>query len=81
MTTTTTSARELARRENDGIEVVLLWEKVGDRLTVRVTDERTGDFFEFEAARDRAMHVFHHPYAYAAMLGVEYGSADDLVAA
>ena len=55
--TTTFKRRELAHRANNGIEVSLFWEKVGDVL-------KTDEFFELEIPRDRAMDAFHHPYAY-----------------
>jgi hypothetical protein len=60
------SPRELAYRENDGLRVKLFWDEHHDRLTVAVVDRKTGVSFELEAARDRALDIFHHPYAYAA---------------
>ena len=63
--------KELAQRENDGISVTLLWHTETDRLTVSVRDLRTGEAFELAAGARDAMDVFHHPYAYAARLGVE----------
>ena len=62
--TTTFKRRELAHRANNGIEVSLFWEKVGDVLTLEVYDAKTDEFFELEIPRDRAMDAFHHPYAY-----------------
>lgn len=58
--------RELARRFNDGLEVTLFWQKLTDELTITVSDERRGDYFELTAAPDEALNVFNHPYAYAA---------------
>jgi hypothetical protein len=58
--------RELEQRENDGIEVTLLWQTGTDRLTVSVLDSRTGDAFSLPARPADAMDVFNHPYAYAA---------------
>ena len=57
--------RELAHRTSDGIEVTLLWTKIGDRLSVLVDDWRSGEHFELEPARERALEVYYHPYAYA----------------
>jgi hypothetical protein len=57
--------RELAQRVNDGVEVVLFWHEVTEALTVTVSDERTGRYFELSADPDRALDVFEHPYAYA----------------
>jgi len=66
-TSTTTLTRELDHRESDGIEVRLLWRVHDDRALVAVHDGRTGEAFSVEV-RDgqRALDVFHHPYAYAA---------------
>jgi len=60
------SVRELAFRENDGLEVTLLWDEHTDRLTISVLDAKNGDFFALEAARDTALDVFYHPFSYAA---------------
>ena len=38
--------RELAHRDNDGIEVVLFWNELTNDLTVSVSDQRTGAYFE-----------------------------------
>lgn len=60
--------RELASRRTDGIEVRLLWRSHDDGCLVTVSDGRTGDAFAVEVGRDeRALDVFHHPYAYAAL--------------
>lgn len=67
--------RELAHRENDGVEVVLFWHAVTSGLTVSVSDMRSGAYFELAAAPEDALDVFHHPYAYAAFRGVPYDDA------
>ena len=65
--TTSTLIRELDSRVSDGIEVRLLWRAQDERVLVAVCDGRTGDAFSVEVADDqRALDVFHHPYAYAA---------------
>ena len=65
--TTSTLTRELDSRVSDGIEVRLLWREQDDRVLVAVRDGRTGAAFSVEVADDqRALDVFHHPYAYAA---------------
>jgi hypothetical protein len=56
---------ELAFRTNDGVDVSLLWSRREDRLSVVVTDQKTGDSFEVPARRDKALDVFYHPFAYA----------------
>jgi hypothetical protein len=64
--------RELARRANHGVEVVLFWQQNTDDLTVSVSDERSGAYFELAAAPDQALDVFNHPYAHAAFRGLPY---------
>ena len=59
--------RELDRRTGDGIDVRLLWCQNDDQVTVAVTDTKTGEAFEVPVREgERALEVFHHPYAYAA---------------
>jgi hypothetical protein len=58
--------RELAARESDGINVLLLWAPDEDALTVSVEDVRVGDRFQLSVAPDRALDAFYHPFAYAA---------------
>lgn len=58
--------RELAARESDGINVLLLWNAGSDALTVSVEDVRIGDCFQLAVAPERALDAFYHPYAYAA---------------
>ena len=62
--------RELAHRANDGVEIVLFWNEATDELTVYVSDERSGTYFELAAPCDQALDVFYHPYAYAASIGI-----------
>ena len=63
----TATTRELAYRATDGIEVALHWRSADDRLTVVVSDSRSGEDFELVVAADeRALDVFEHPFAYAA---------------
>jgi hypothetical protein len=59
--------RELDSRVTDGIQVRLLWHEGDGRVTVAVDDTKTGEAFEVPVRDgDRALEVFHHPYAYAA---------------
>ena len=58
--------RELARRENDGLAVVLLWDPGENAVTVSVADTRTGDRFQLAVDGSRALDAFYHPFAYAA---------------
>lgn len=63
---TSSERRELAHRENDGIEVTLLWERAANRVTIRVLDTRADNPLEFEVAGHAALDAFNHPYPYAA---------------
>jgi hypothetical protein len=59
--------RELDSRTSDGIHVRLLWHPRDEHLSVAVDDAKTGETFELPVRHDdRALDVFHHPYAYAA---------------
>jgi hypothetical protein len=67
MTTAITTIRELAQRRNDGLDIRLLWDSTTDRVSVALHDGKTGEGFEVEVGRgERALDVFHHPFAYAA---------------
>jgi hypothetical protein len=59
--------RELDSRISDGIHMQLLWHPLDGHVSVAVNDTKTGETFELEVRHgDRALDVFHHPYAYAA---------------
>jgi hypothetical protein len=64
--TETDVIRELAFRENDGLEVRLLWDSRSDRVLVSVLDLKRGDFLALEPVRDKALDAFYHPFSYAA---------------
>ena len=55
---------ELAHRASKGLDVALLWSRQTGRLVVAVADVRTGESFTVDAPRDRALDVYHHPFAY-----------------
>jgi hypothetical protein len=67
--------RELAARENDGLEVSLLWSKSADRVKVAVADAKLDEEFEFDVAGADALAAFYHPFAYAAARGLCFGEA------
>ena len=68
--TPATTLRELDHRTNDGIDVRLLWDPAADRALVQVTDAKADVEFEVTVRPgERALDVFHHPYAYAAWAG------------
>ena len=60
------ASRELASRESDGVQVLLLWHPQEDALTVTVDDARGGHRFVLAVERARAHDAFYHPFAYAA---------------
>ena len=64
--------RELAHRKSDGVEIVLVWHQPTDELTVTVSDERSGVYFELAAQPHQALDVFDHPYAHAAFQGLTH---------
>ncbi len=66
ITATRDHTRELASRESDGLNVVLLWHPRDGAVTVSVADSRTGDRFELAVEGERALDAFYHPFAYAA---------------
>jgi hypothetical protein len=64
--TANATLRELDHRVSDGIDVRLLWRPEDDRAIVAVSDAKTGESFTLEVGADqRALDVFHHPFAYA----------------
>ena len=64
----TTTVHELAYRNNDSIYVTMFWDSATNAVTVAVTDAKTDDAFEIVVGPgERALDVFHHPFAYAAV--------------
>ena len=59
------SLKELAYREQDGLEVSLLWDPRSDGVCVDVIDQRDASFLRIPVARRFALDAFRHPYAYA----------------
>jgi len=57
--------RELDFRFSAGIEVRLLWNQLSQKLRVTAFDTTTGEELEIPAPPERALDVFHHPFAYA----------------
>ena len=63
---------ELHSRISDGIHVRLFWSRQDDRVAVAVDDAKTADAFTVDVRKgERALDVFHHPYAYAALRGID----------
>jgi hypothetical protein len=65
--------KELAARESDGVQVTLLWSRAADRVRVVVADAGLDTELDFDVAGADALAAFHHPYAYAAALGLPFG--------
>jgi hypothetical protein len=63
---------ELASRESGTLRVALLWRPETDLFTVAVDDPAVGDRFELVVDDRDPLDVYYHPYAYAALRGVEY---------
>ena len=58
--------RELAGRENEGLEISLLWNESAGRVKVAVADARLDEQFEFGVEGAEALAAFYHPFAFAA---------------
>ena len=64
--------RELDCRVTDGIHVRLVWLEPTGQVAVEVDDRKTVDAFTVDVgAGERALDVFHHSYAYAALRGID----------
>ena len=59
---------ELAYRRSHDLEVWLLWDDDEDLVTVRVRDAATGEEFESEVPRERALEAYRHPFLFAPAL-------------
>jgi hypothetical protein len=67
----------LASRKDAGIRVTLLWAADTNAIAVLVRDGSTSDQFELVVeSEDNPMHVYEHPYAYAAWRGIDYRMSD-----
>jgi hypothetical protein len=67
------SRTELASRGTHGITVRLLWSRSTNLVTVVVDDAANDDHFELVLdEHDRALDVFHHPFAHAAARGIDF---------
>jgi hypothetical protein len=66
---------ELAYRMSGGVEVVLWWHRALNEVSVSVSDEQSGAYFEIGVDPAKALDAFEHPYAYAAYIGLPYEDA------
>jgi hypothetical protein len=63
---------ELASRSGNGVDVALLWRSCDNTAIVVVVDHLTGEAFLLHVHEsDNALDVFRHPYAYAALRGID----------
>lgn len=61
----TPAVRELDHRHSEGIDVSLLWDAHTDRVSIALTDERSGESLAFTIDPSEALSAFRHPYVYA----------------
>jgi len=59
------SLRELAHREQDGLEITLYWDARSNDVSIEVVDQRDETGFRLPVARHCTLDAFHHPCAYA----------------
>jgi hypothetical protein len=64
--------RELTSRENDGLEVSLIWSKSANRVKVTVADLESDQEFEFDVPGADALDAFNHPFAFASTRGLTF---------
>lgn len=57
--------RELAYRNQNGLEVTLLWDSRSNEVSVDVIDHLDDSGFRLPIAGHLALDAFHHPYAFA----------------
>ncbi len=57
--------KELAYRNQNGLEVTLLWDPRSNEVSVEVIDQLDDSSFHLPVASHLALDAFHHPYAYA----------------
>lgn len=57
--------RELAYRNQNGLEVTLLWDSRSNEVSVEVIDHLDDSGFRLPIAAHQALDAFNHPYAYA----------------
>jgi hypothetical protein len=72
------SLRELAHREQDGLQVTLFWNSHSNKVSIEVLDECDESSFLIPVASHSALDAFHHPYAYASAndVALHIGSAE-----
>ena len=61
--------KELAYRNQNGLEVTLLWDPRSNEVSVEVIDQLDDSVFRLPIAGHLALDAFHHPYAYPQSYG------------
>jgi hypothetical protein len=62
--------KELARRDDAGTHVALLWSRRRHRAAVVVEDDSTGELVQLDIQdRDNPLELYQHPYAYLTSRG------------
>jgi len=56
--------RELARRDESGLLVRLLWDLERGQAVLRYRDRRSGEAFAADVPNPRALDAFRHPNVY-----------------
>ncbi len=56
--------RELARRDESGLLVRLVWDLERGQAVIRYRDRRSGDAFAADVPNSRALDAFRHPNVY-----------------
>ena len=75
------TARELAHRRQDGLEVKLLWNARSNEVSIDLVDEASQSEFAFVVDPSCALDAFYHPFVYASVLGGEFWHDPELAAA
>ena len=57
--------RQLAYRNQNGLEVTLLWDRCSNEVSVEVVDHLDDSGFRLRIGGHLALDAFNHPYAYA----------------
>ncbi len=55
---------ELARRDDSGLVIRLLWDRRRGRTVIRYRDRRNGDAFAVDVPNAKALDAFRHPNVY-----------------
>ena len=58
------AVKELAYRNQNGLEVTLLWDPRSNQVSVEVIDQLEDSGFRLPIDSHLALDAFHHPYAY-----------------